>query len=241
VTTMAHTWKPSEAQVKLLKTVFNERVPLDEVNREQHWKNLTQNISNPASFQTALTALKARPRVQAPLPNPPGRAFLLGQADLKPEPVAPVLPELARVKGVYRNPADGTLYRLSVSEPKHKWERPTYAVSVYSNKATVRRLTPEGRMVKKGKWNRLDARHRDALIHYSYAEKKGYRSVGEKILAAWLLTDEQVTEWAVGTCMCCWSPLIDAVSVWNSIGPVCAKKYGVALQTPPSDWTPPQD
>jgi hypothetical protein len=228
---MAHTWKPSPAQVERLKEIFNERVAWDDPTREQHWKNITQGISNRESFQTAWDALKARPRIQSAIYPPAAPA----------QPVAPVLPELARVKGVYRNPADGTLYRLSVSEPKHKWERPTYAVSVYSNKATVRRLTPEGRMVKKGKWNRLDARHRDALIHYSYAEKKGYRSVGEKILAAWLLTDEQVTEWAVGTCMCCWSPLIDAVSVWNSIGPVCAKKYGVALQTPPSDWTPPQD
>jgi hypothetical protein len=227
MTTMAHTWKPSELQVKKLKEIFNERVAWDAPNREQHWKNITQNISNRESFQTAWNDLKALPKIQSAVYPP-----VTPVAPVKP--VRPVLPQVATEAGLYRNPADGTLYRLSVGETQHSWQTPVKAISVYSNKAVYRRLTPEGYMVKKGKWTRLNARERDSLIAFSYAEKTGYQPLREKLLASWFLTEEEKQEWAVGFCLWCSKTLIDAVSVYNACGPDCAKKYHVNRVVPPA-------
>lgn len=225
MTTMtASNWRPTPAQVQFLRNVFAERVSAQEPNREQFWKNVT-SVTSHGAFESVIEALKARPR-----------------ADLKPAaPVPPVQLNLATEAGLYRNPDDGTLYRLSVSKPRNSWERPVTSVSVYSNKANIRRLTPEGRMVRPGKWTRLRSFERDSLLHYSYAEKTGRRPVGTKILASWFMSDEQKQEWAVGICLMCYKGLTDAVSVYNQIGPVCAKNWGFTLEMPPEDFRPSLD
>lgn len=216
MTTMAHTWKPSPDQIELMRTVFAERVPNDEPNREQFWKNVTQNVSNRATFQDALLKLKARPRVDVrPSYTPP------------PKPTGPAL---ATEDGLYRDPSDGTLYRLSTPKAPNAWTKPTTIVSVYSNKATVRRLTPEGRMVKKGKWARLKAQESRAMLSYSRWDRPGQR----KIEASWLMSDDEKTEWAVGICLDCYRGLIDAVSVYNQLGPKCAKDRGIVREIPPA-------
>lgn len=226
MTTM-NAWKPSDAQVEFVTNLFKRKFT-DTPEARQFWANLKQVSSN-AGLTTFIDTMKAMPDVR-PLSDPPGRQFLLGNGTITP----PVLPELATEAGLYRDPSDGTLYRLTVSEPKHSWERPQTSLSVYSNKAVYRRLTPEGQMVKKGKWTRFKAYEKDRLITYSYAEKRGMRPVtGTKVLASWLMDDDEKLEWAVGFCLMCSKSLIDAVSVFNSIGPVCAKKWGVVLQMPP--------
>lgn len=233
MTTMAHDWKPSPAQVELLKTIFIERVPENEPGREQGWINLTQNVSNLATFQDAIAKLKARPRVgcSAPYCN----QFLGHEGGHTVKAVAPAVPEsrpvLATEDGLYRNPADGTLYRLSTPAKRNSWDRPQTVVSTYSNKATVRRLTPEGRMVKKGKWTRLNAQASRQHLGHSRWDKPGQI----KIEASWQMTEEQSQEWAVGICLSgfCYRSLVDAISVYNQIGPVCAKRYGIDRQTPP--------
>jgi len=224
VTTMAHTWKPSPAQVEFIANVFRERVSPEDPQAKQLWENV-RSVSNSASFQTVINALKARPRVQPKTPItetlPPAK------------PVTVELPKLATEEGLYRDPADGTLYRISIPAKRNSWGSPSPRLSVYSNKAVYRRLTPEGRMVKKGKWNQLKSFDRDALLSFNWRERKGMVPVGKKVLASWLLNDEEKTEWAVGICLMCYKGLVDAVSVYNSIGPVCARNWGVALQMPP--------
>lgn len=216
-------WQASPAQVQLLRNVFAERVPNDEPNREAFWRNCTQVTSN-ASFDSVLRALKSRPLAQTPKPAAPAPV----------QPVAPVLPELAKEDGLYRDPSDGTLYRLSTPQKRNAWDAyQTPIVSVYSNKATIRRLTPEGRLVKKGKWTRLRAYESRSLIGYSRWERLGKTEVGKKVLASWIMDDEERTVWAVGICLICYKGLTDGVSVYNQIGPVCARNLGVALQMPP--------
>lgn len=214
-------WKPSDAQVEFATKLFKEKFT-DTPEARQFWDNL-KSVSTNEGLTTFLDALKAMPSVR-PLPNPPGRQFLLGNGDVQPRPQPlPKRTDVASEPGLYRNPADGTLYRIG--KRANSWTTPT--VSVYSNKATVRRLTPEGRMVKKGKWNRLNAyTSRQMLSTHPLV-------AGDRVLAAWYMTDEDKLEWAVGFCMFCSRGLIDAVSVFNNIGPDCAEDRGIVRQVPP--------
>ncbi len=224
MTTMAHTWKPSEAQINLLRTVFAERVADSEPNREQFWRNITSNVSNRQSFQTALDALKARPRVKCPAPACTQASNHEGPHTVVARPKAPEKrTDIATEPGLYRDPSDGTLYKLGkASSP---WATPS--LSVYSLKATVRRLTPEGQMVRKGTWKRLDAYQTRQMLAVSP------RVQGPRLLAAWLMTEEDKNTWAVGFCLFCSKPLIDAISVFNSIGPKCATDRGIERAVPP--------
>lgn len=205
-------WSPSPRQVEYVTNLFRERVPVGTANRDQFWANIKACSSN-ESLTTIIDHLNSLPK---PSTAPMAR-------DVHRRERLPMRTDIATEPGLYRDPEDGTLYRLG----KRTGTFSTPPLSVYSNKAVYRRLTPEGRMVKKGKWTRLSAHQtRQMLAKSPYV-------TGKRVLAVWLMDEEEKLEWAVGFCLMCSRPLIDAISVFNSIGPDCAEHYHITRQIPP--------
>lgn len=214
MTTMAHTWKPSPAQVQLMKDVFKERVTLTGDEREQAWRNAVENVSNQATFESVLNELKKLPKIQSVVVTPPV--------------VVPDLPELASEDGLYRDPQTGLLYRLTTPKKKNSWDHPQTIVSVYSRVGTQRRLTVHDEKVK-GTWKRFKSYESRMYLAYTRRQKTGEQPVegGSKVLKNWWMTQQDKMDYKYGICMFCMRGLEDERSVRYNYGPVCAKALGL--------------
>jgi hypothetical protein len=182
----------------------NERVPAHNV--ETYWTYVVKTIRSQSVFSSTVEDLKSRPKVNV--------------APVTPKYVAPVRTtvETANEEGLYRNPADGTLYRLS--KPTGAW---SFTVSEYSNKATVRRLTTDGEVVKRGTWKKLNAfQSRQLLNKYVDANRPSLR-----VLAEWKMSDQDKVDYQYGICLFCYRGLTDGESVRRNYGPVCAASMGL--------------
>jgi hypothetical protein len=205
VTTMtASKWSLTPGRVKLMTDVFKERVSKTDPDAVRIWENI-KVIGSELGFESMLTELKKRPRVG------------LG------EPVAaPVQLPLAKEDGLYRNPADGTLYRLSTPEKRNPWEHPTTTVSIFSKKAAQRRLTVHNEAVK-GKWERQKAQASRQMLRYTRWDREGQ----VKVLADWFMSEQDKMDYRYGICLFCYRGLEDERSVRHGYGPVCAAVNGL--------------
>lgn len=204
---MTPQWTPSPKQVEFVKSLFARKVAENAPNREQAWTNIKLCSSN-ESLTTVINHLKSLPDVNRPV--------------YQQVPAVPVeRPKLASEDGLYRNPEDGTLYRLSTAEKRNSWGHPQTYVSVFSVKATQRRLTVRGERVK-GKWNRLTAHESRLMLTYT---RWGPGQV--KVLADWYMSDQDKMEFQYGICLFCYRGLEDERSVRHNYGPVCAKRFGL--------------
>jgi hypothetical protein len=194
-------WTPSPAQVAKAEAMFRRKFT-DTPEARQFWTNL-RSVSTNEGLTTFFRTMDAMPdKVKAPVDVP--------------------RPELAKEDGLYRNPADGTLYRVSTPKAKHSWEHPEPVVSVYSKKAAQRRLTIHGEAVK-GKWLRCKAQESRQMLRYTRWDRTGQ----VKVLADWFMSQQDKMDYAYGICMFCMRGLEDERSVRHNYGPVCAKRFGL--------------
>jgi hypothetical protein len=159
----------------------------------QGWKDRYFAIKNRADFEHAIETLKSFP-------------VLAGDANR---------PAVASEEGLYRNPNDGTIYRLA------KDSSDNLRVSVYSEKSRARRLMTTGEVTKRGVWKRLSVI--DSKKHLTY----GISVSMVKILAEWQMTDTDKVEYVTGICNFCYRGLKDDRSVKVNYGPDCAEKHGL--------------
>jgi hypothetical protein len=158
----------------------------------QGWKGRYFAIAGRSDFEHAIETLKAFP-------------VLSGDAHR---------PAAATEEGLYRNPADGILYRL---RKVNGWET---SVSIYSEKSVARRIIDAtGEEVKKGTWRKLSAWNSRQIL--------SNRTSGTTILAEWQMTDADKIEYRTGICNFCYRGLIDARSVKHNYGPKCAADHNL--------------
>ena len=200
MTTTARHPHLTQDQVALFTAMVNERFAADDDLGRTPFRNAWYTISDRESFNATLDELKKVPTL----------ARLEAQRKAR-EPHVIVVPVSA--PGYYRNPADGTLYRLVERTIKVKWREDQIELRVqkYSEKGGLRRLSTAGELVK-GSWK-------------SYGKYDSLR-LRRQIKAEWFLTVEQLAEFAYSFCGNCGRALVDGVSVAIGIGPECAKDLG---------------
>lgn len=170
-------WTPSAAQVALVKSLLDQRVP--QVEHANWLYHIRREVTSNARMSDVINALWARPVL------------------LSPTYITQV--------GYYRNPEDGTLYRLMDRKEGLR-------VAVYSKTGGPRRLSVEGNLTK-GKWvekGKFDSRR----LQY-------------KVSPDWFITEEALLEYAYGFCPLHGGPLSDGVSVALGRGPKCSEKHGL--------------
>jgi hypothetical protein len=197
-TTVKHHYL-SEGQIKLLTDMVNERFEADDDAGRAPFRAAWYEIDNRDDFQRVLDRLHAIPTL--------ARRQVEATRRDRPTPV--------REPGYYRNPADGTLYRIVEHTDTPKWGKPkkVLKVAVYSKTGGPRRLDVSGNLVK-GRW--LDMR-----------KAEGIRLRCEVIQADWKIDEAGLLEFAYGFCPLHGGGLTDGVSVALGYGPTCAKKHGL--------------
>jgi hypothetical protein len=199
-TTASHQFL-TENQVALFTAMVNERFAADDDLGRRPFREAWYAINSRETFDAVLVQLKAHPtlaRLEAQRKAREGR----------------VIPLQVSTPGYYRNPADGTLYRLVERTIKVKWREDQIELRVqkYSEKGGLRRLSTAGELVK-GSWK-----------SYGKYDSLRWRRV---IQAEWFLTVEQLAEYAYSFCGNCGRALVDGVSVALGIGPDCAESLGI--------------
>jgi hypothetical protein len=171
-------------QVEFFTKLVNERfAPEDDAGRAPY-RAAWRAISTKGEFDAVVADLKSK------------RPLSWGQATRAASITEP---------GYYRNPADGTLYRLVERKEGLR-------VAEYSKTGGPRRLDVRGNLVKghwieKGKWDSAKLRR--------------------AISPEWLITEDGLLEFAYGFCPFHGGPLTDGVSVALGYGKVCADKHGL--------------
>jgi hypothetical protein len=172
----------SPRQAKWLFDLINSRVGNGPALPS--WKATYFAIQNRADFEKAINTLKALP-------------VLAGESNR---------PALATEEGLYRDPINNILYRVTEKDgAKGKY----LAVSQYSNKPTLRRTLVSGEEVLQGSWSYVGT----------------VRKVG--VLAEWQMTDTDKVEYVTGICNFCYRGLVDSRSLRHNYGPTCAKKHNL--------------
>jgi hypothetical protein len=183
----------TEKQAKWLFDLINTRIGNSDPDLLNRWKAVYFSIRTRTGFETAINELRAKPILEGKEPT------------------------VAKEPGLYRDPSDGTIYRLTEPTTPHQVNPD---VSVYSQKSVARRLLTTGEEIKKGLWRKLKG--------YEAQQKFYPRLPGPTILAEWRMTDADKVEYVTGICNFCYRGLIDARSVKANCGKDCAEKHGLS-------------
>lgn len=188
----------SQKQAKWLFDLINTRIGDADPELFQTWRARYFSISNRAQFEAAIGELRPMPVLTAKVP------------------------ETASAEGLYLDPATLKLYRLKAGQYGELF------VSVYSQTAARRIDAATGQEVKKGTWKRLPAlTSRIMLLSTDRVRRDGEPKNRTRILAEWLMTDQEKIEYLTGICNFCFRGLEDARSVRHNYGPVCAQRMNL--------------
>lgn len=184
----------SEAQVKLLTDMINERFEQGDDEGREPYRKAWHQINTREDFDRVLIQLRATPTLRQ-------RSF-----------TARPRPTLVSEPGYYRNPEDGTLWRIVEHTETPKWgpAKKVFKVARYSKTGGPRRLDVRGNLVK-GKWEQL-------------RKFDGITARRDVIKADWKISEEGLLEFAYGFCPLHGGPLSDGVSVALGYGPKCAER-----------------
>jgi hypothetical protein len=127
MTTATHRYL-SEAQVKLLTDMINERFEQDDDEGREQYRKAWHQINSREDFNQVLALLRNTPTLRQ-------RSFAT-----RPRPT------LVSEPGYYRNPEDGTLWRIVEHTDTPKWgpAKKVFKVARYSKTGGPRRLDVRG-------------------------------------------------------------------------------------------------